>query len=68
MKKSIYITLALAGILTMNSRHDDEFLPGNPRTEIKAENEDALLGATLQITNKASDVDFTLSTLTEQIF
>ena len=30
MKKSIYITLALAGILSMNSCNDDEFLPGNP--------------------------------------
>ena len=44
MKKSIYITLALAGILSMNSCNDDEFLPGNPSMEIKAENADALSG------------------------
>ena len=57
MKKSIYITLALAGILSMNSCNDDEFLPGNPSMEIKAENADALFGDSLPFTIKASDVD-----------
>ena len=55
MKKSIYITLALAGILSMNSCNDDEFLPGNPSMEIKAENADALFGDSLPFTIKASD-------------
>ena len=49
MKKSIYITLALAGILSMNSCNDDEFLPGNPSMEIKAENADALFGDSLPV-------------------
>ena len=49
MKKSIYITLALAGILSMNSCNDDEFLPGNPSMEIKAENADALFGERLRM-------------------
>ena len=53
MKKSIYITLALAGILSMNSCNDDEFLPGNPSMEIKAENADALFGDSLPFTIKA---------------
>lgn len=43
MKKNSYIILALAGMLSMNSCNDDEFLPGNPSMEIKAENADALL-------------------------
>ena len=30
MKKNIYIILAMAGILSMNSCSDDEFLPGSP--------------------------------------
>ena len=30
MNKSIYIILALIGILVMNSCSDDEFLSGNP--------------------------------------
>ena len=42
MKKNSYIILALAGMLSMNSCNDDEFLPGNPSMEIKAENADAL--------------------------
>ena len=36
MKKNIYIILAMAGILSMNSCSDDEFLPGSPSMEIKA--------------------------------
>ena len=68
MKKSIYITLALAGILAMNSCNDDEFLPGNPSMEIKAENADALFGDSLPFTIKASDVDVPLSTLKAQLF
>ena len=44
MKKNSYIILALAGMLSMNSCNDDEFLPGNPSMEIKAENADALFG------------------------
>lgn len=43
MKKNSYIIVALAGMLSMNSCNDDEFLPGNPSMEIKAENADALL-------------------------
>ena len=35
----------------------DEFLPGNPSMEIKAENADALFGDSLPFTIKASDVD-----------
>jgi hypothetical protein len=68
MKKSIYITLALAGILSMNSCNDDEFPPGNPSMEIKAENADALFGDSLPFTIKASDVDVPLSTLKAQLF
>ena len=33
MKKNSYIILALAGMLSMNSCNDDEFLPGNPSME-----------------------------------
>ena len=36
MKKNSYIIVALAGMLSMNSCNDDEFLPGNPSMEIKA--------------------------------
>lgn len=68
MKKSIYITLALAGILSMNSCNDDEFLAGNPSMEIKAENADALFGDSLPFTIKATDVDVPLSTLKAQLF
>ena len=63
MKKNSYIILALAGMLSMNSCNDDEFLPGNPSMEIKAENADALFGDSLPFTIKASDVDVPLSTL-----
>ena len=35
MKKNSYIIVALAGMLSMNSCNDDEFLPGNPSMEIK---------------------------------
>ena len=41
MKKSIYIILALTGLLAMNSCNDDDSLPGNPNLEIRAENADA---------------------------
>jgi len=34
MNKSIYIILALVGILVMNSCSDDEFLSGNPDMEL----------------------------------
>ena len=34
MKKNSYIILALAGMLSMNSCNDDEFLPGNPSMEM----------------------------------
>ena len=54
MKKNSYIILALAGMLSMNSCNDDEFLPGNPSMEIKAENADALFGDSLPFTIKAS--------------
>ena len=33
----------------MNSCNDDEFLPGNPSMEIKAENADALFGDSLRM-------------------
>ena len=33
MKKNSYIILALAGMLSMNSCNDDEFLPGNPKSK-----------------------------------
>lgn len=56
MKKNSYIILALAGMLSMNSCNDDEFLPGNPSMEIKAENADALFGDSLPFTIKASDM------------
>lgn len=52
MKKSIYITLALAGILSMNSCNDDEFLPGNPSMEIKAENADALSATAFRLRSR----------------
>ncbi len=68
MKKNSYIILALAGMLSMNSCNDDEFLPGNPSMEIKAENADALFGDSLPFTIKASDVDVPLSTLKAQLF
>ena len=68
MKKNIYIILAMAGILSMNSCSDDEFLPGSPSMEIKAENADALFGDSLPFTIKASDVDVPLSTLKAQLF
>ena len=68
MKKNSYIILALAGMLSMNSCNDDEFLPGNPSMEIKAESADALFGDSLPFTIKASDVDVPLSTLKAQLF
>ncbi len=68
MKKSIYIILALTGLLAMNSCNDDDFLPGNPNLEIRAENADALFGDSLPFTFKASDVDVPLSTLKAQLF
>ena len=68
MKKNSYIILALAGMLSMNSCNDDEFLPGNPSMEIKAENADALFGDSLPFTIKASDMDVPLSTLKAQLF
>ena len=37
----------------MNSCNDDEFLPGNPSMEIKAENADALFGDSLPFTIKS---------------
>lgn len=52
----------------MNSCSDDEFLPGSPSMEIKAENADALFGDSLPFTIKASDVDVPLSTLKAQLF
>ena len=55
-------------MLSMNSCNDDEFLPGNPSMEIKAENADALFGDSLPFTIKASDVDVPLSTLKAQLF
>lgn len=68
MKKSIYIILALMGILTMNSCSDDEFLAGNPDMELMAGKVSALYGDSLPFTIKASDVDVPLSTLKARLF
>lgn len=68
MKKSIYIILALAGILTMNSCSDDEFLSGNPDMEFITGKMSALYGDSLPFTIKASDVDIPLSTLKAKLF
>lgn len=68
MKKSIYIILALMGILTMNSCNDDEFLAGNPDMELMAGKVSALYGDSLPFTIKASDVDVPLSTLKARLF
>lgn len=68
MKKSIYIILALMGILTMNSCSDDEFLAGNPDMELMAGKISALYGDSLPFTIKASDVDVPLSTLKARLF
>ena len=56
MKKSIYIILALAGILAMNSCSDDEFLSGNPDMEYITGKVNALYGDSLPFTIKASDL------------
>lgn len=68
MKKSIYIILVLAGILTMNSCSDDEFLSGNPDMEFITGKMSALYGDSLPFTIKASDVDVPLSTLKAKLF
>lgn len=68
MKKSIYITLALAGTLAIASCQDDDFLPGNPNMDIKTESADAFFGDSLPFTIKASDVDVPLSTLKARLF
>ena len=68
MKKSIYIILALAGVLTMNSCSDDEFLSGNPDMEFITGKMSALYGDSLPFTIKASDVDIPLSTLKAKLF
>lgn len=68
MKKSIYIILALAGILAMNSCSDDEFLSGNPDMEYITGKVNALYGDSLPFTIKASDVDVPLSTLKAKLF
>ena len=68
MNKSIYIILALVGILVMNSCSDDEFLSGNPDMELGAGKVSALYGDSLPFTIKASDVDVPLSTLKAKLF
>lgn len=68
MNKSIYIILALVGILAMNSCSDDEFLSGNPDMELGAGKVSALYGDSLPFTIKASDVDVPLSTLKAKLF
>lgn len=68
MKKSIYIILALAGILAMNSCSDDEFLSGNPDMEFITGKVSALYGDSLPFTIKASDIDVPLSTLKAKLF
>ena len=68
MKKSIYIILALIGILGMNSCSDDEYLAGNPDMEFIAGKVSALYGDSLPFTIKASDVEVPLSTLKAKLF
>lgn len=68
MNKSIYIILALVGMLAMNSCSDDEFLSGNPDMELGAGKVSALYGDSLPFTIKASDVDVPLSTLKAKLF
>ena len=68
MNKSIYIILALVGILVMNSCSDDEFLSGNPDMELGTGKVSALYGDSLPFTIKASDVDVPLSTLKAKLF
>lgn len=68
MKRSIYIILALAGILAMNSCSDDEFLLGNPDMEFITGKVSALYGDSLPFTIKASDIDVPLSTLKAKLF
>lgn len=68
MKKSIYLILALAGILALNSCSDDEFLSGNPDMEFRAGKLNALFGDSLPFTIKASDVDVPLSALKARLF
>lgn len=68
MKKSIYLALALAGMLSMNSCKDDDFLPGNPIMDMRTETADAFFGDSLSFIVKASDVDVPLSTLKAQLF
>ena len=53
MNKSIYIILALVGILVMNSCSDDEFLSGNPDMELGTGKVSALYGDSLPFTIKA---------------
>ena len=68
MKRSIYIILALAGILVMNSCSDDEFLSGNPDMKFITGKVSALYGDSLPFTIKASDIDVPLSTLKAKLF
>ena len=68
MKKSIYIILALAGILGMNSCSDDEYLAGNPDMEFITGKVSALYGDSLPFTIKASDLEVPLSTLKAKLF
>ncbi len=67
MKKNSYIILALAGMLSMNSCNDDEFLPGNQYGNQSRECR-CSFGDSLPFTIKASDVDVPLSTLKAQAF
>ena len=55
MNKSIYIILALVGILVMNSCSDDEFLSGNPDMELGTGKVSALYGDSLPFTIKDSE-------------
>lgn len=68
MKKNIYIAVALAGMLMMNSCKDDDLLPGNPVMDFNTEYSDALFGDSLSFSIKASDVDVPLSTLKAQLY
>lgn len=68
MKKNIYIAVALAGMLMMNSCNDDDLLPGNPVMDFNTQYSDALFGDSLPFSIKASDVDVPLSTLKAQLY
>lgn len=68
MKKNIYLTLALVGVLSVASCNDDDWNPGNPGMDVNMEQADALFGDSLPFTVKASDLEVPLSTLKAQLY